>query len=47
MARAPSGYKVRLEPQDEYTHVPDAARAYYLHALMFTVPSPLWHGCPV
>ena len=28
MARPPRGFKVRLEPQDEYTHVPDAAANY-------------------
>jgi len=26
--KAPQGYKVRLEPQDEYCHEPDAARNY-------------------
>jgi hypothetical protein len=28
MAAAPTGYKVRLEPEDEYTHTPDAAQNY-------------------
>lgn len=28
MAKAPKGFKVRLEPQDEYTHTPDAAKNY-------------------
>ena len=36
MARAPSGYKVRLEPKDEYTHVPDAA-ANYNESMYFNV----------
>ena len=36
MARAPSGYKIRLEPKDEYTHVPDAA-ANYNESMYFNV----------
>ncbi|MCC6919677.1 MAG: hypothetical protein IT548_10770 [Alphaproteobacteria bacterium] len=28
MAAAPKGYKIRLEPQDEFTHTPDAAKNY-------------------
>jgi hypothetical protein len=28
MAAAPKGFKTRLEPQDEYTHTPDAAKNY-------------------
>jgi hypothetical protein len=39
MARTPSGYKVRLEPQDEYTHTPDAA-ANYNESMYFNVFDP-------
>jgi hypothetical protein len=39
MARAPSGYKVRLAPEDEYTHVPDAA-ANYNESMYFNVFDP-------
>lgn len=28
MATAPAGFRIRLEPQDEYTHTPDAATNY-------------------
>ena len=28
MAMSPNGYKLRLEPQDEYPHTPDAAANY-------------------
>jgi RNase P/RNase MRP subunit p29 len=39
MARPASGYKVRLEPQDEYTHVPDAA-ANYNESMYFNMFDP-------
>ena len=39
MARPPSGFKVRLEPQDEYTHTPDAA-ANYNESLYFNMFDP-------
>ena len=39
MARAPRGFKVRLEPQDEFPHVPDAA-ANYNESMYFNVFDP-------
>jgi len=39
MARPASGFKVRLEPQDEFTHVPDAA-ANYNESMYFNVFDP-------
>jgi hypothetical protein len=39
MARASSGFKVRLEPKDEYTHVPDAA-ANYNESMYFNMFDP-------
>jgi hypothetical protein len=39
MARPPSGFKVRLEPKDEYTHVPDAA-ANYNESMYFNMFDP-------
>jgi len=40
MARAPKGFKVRLAPEDEYTHVPDAA-ANYNESMYFNVFDPV------
>src|ERR1700756_5329934 len=40
MARPPSGFKVRLEPQDEYTHTPDAA-ANYNESMYFNMFDPV------
>jgi hypothetical protein len=40
MARTPSGMKVRLEPQDEYPHVPDAA-ANYNESMYFNMFDPV------
>jgi hypothetical protein len=39
MARAPSGFKIRLDPQDEYPHVPDAA-ANYNESMYFNMFDP-------
>lgn len=39
MAAAPTGFKVRLEPQDEYTHTPDAA-SNYNESMYFNVFDP-------
>src|SRR5690242_9242963 len=39
MAAARSGFKVRLEPQDEYTHTPDAA-SNYNESMYFNVFDP-------
>jgi hypothetical protein len=39
MARTPSGTKVRLEPQDEFPHVPDAA-ANYNESMYFNMFDP-------
>src|ERR1700733_13808382 len=36
---APTGFKLRLEPQDEYTHTPDAA-SNYNESMYFNVFDP-------
>ena len=40
MAHPPQGFKVRLEPQDEFPHVPDAA-ANYNESMYFNVFDPI------
>jgi hypothetical protein len=39
MARPPRGFKVRLKPQDEFPHVPDAA-ANYNESMYFNMFDP-------
>ena len=47
MAEAAAAFKVRLEPEDEYTHTPDAA-SNYNESMYFNVFDPqkreIWFG---